>query len=212
MAAAAPANDDDVDALVDAMARRAAAADAGASTSSAPPPTAEGVEWRANWEPATGLPAALDAATASRDNLRERLGAPARTAGDKKRAAEAHARIPEREVTADVKRDFRLLRLRGVMDPKRFYRGADDTKIPKRFQWGTVVEGPTEFYSSRIAKRDRRTTFTEEIMADASVTDYRRRKFAQIQEKARAEAPKRRAGGKPQRKVRRRTSHKGYRG
>lgn len=33
------------------------------------------------------------------------------------------------------------------MDPKRFYKSADQTKFPKYFQFGTVVEGPTEFYS-----------------------------------------------------------------
>ena len=48
-----------------------------------------------------------------------------------------------------MKRDLRLLRLRGVMDPKRFYKSADQTKFPKYFQFGTVVEGPTEFYSGQ---------------------------------------------------------------
>ena len=36
------------------------------------------------------------------------------------------------------------------MDPKRFYKSADQTKFPKYFQFGTVVEGPTEFYSGMI--------------------------------------------------------------
>ena len=50
-------------------------------------------------------------------------------------------------MTDEVKRDLRLLKLRGVMDPKRFYKSADQTKFPKYFQFGTVAEGPTEFYS-----------------------------------------------------------------
>ena len=53
-------------------------------------------------------------------------------------------------MTDEVKRDLRLLKLRGVMDPKRFYKSADQTKFPKYFQFGTVVEGPTEFYSGTI--------------------------------------------------------------
>ena len=53
-------------------------------------------------------------------------------------------------MTDEVKRDLRLLKLRGVMDPKRFYKSADQTKFPKYFQFGTVVEGPTEFYSGKI--------------------------------------------------------------
>ena len=46
-----------------------------------------------------------------------------------------------------VKRDLRLLRLRGAMDPKRFYKSFDQSKFPKYFQFGTVVEGPADFYS-----------------------------------------------------------------
>lgn len=46
-----------------------------------------------------------------------------------------------------MKTDLRLLALRGAFDPKRFYRNPDATKFPKYFQMGTVVEGPTDFYS-----------------------------------------------------------------
>ncbi len=46
-----------------------------------------------------------------------------------------------------MKRDLRLLRLRGVMDPKRFYKNPDATKFPTHFVMGTVVEGPGEFNS-----------------------------------------------------------------
>ena len=57
--------------------------------------------------------------------------------------------LPATQITDEVKRDLRLLRLRGVMDPKRFYKSADHTKFPEYFQFGTVVEGPTEFYSGQ---------------------------------------------------------------
>ena len=40
-----------------------------------------------------------------------------------------------------------MLRLRGAFDPKRFYKSIDNSKFPKYFQMGTVVEGPTDFYS-----------------------------------------------------------------
>ena len=40
-----------------------------------------------------------------------------------------------------------MLRLRGAFDPKRFYKSVDNSKFPKYFQMGTVVEGPTDFYS-----------------------------------------------------------------
>ena len=58
--------------------------------------------------------------------------------------------LPATQITDEVKRDLRLLRLRGVMDPKRFYKSVDQSKFPKYFQFGTVVEGPTEFYSGQL--------------------------------------------------------------
>ena len=42
--------------------------------------------------------------------------------------------LPATQITDDMKRDLRLLRLRGAYDPKRFYKSFDDTKFPKYFQ------------------------------------------------------------------------------
>ncbi len=50
-------------------------------------------------------------------------------------------------MTDEVKRDLRLLRLRGAMDPKRFYKKAEKGRFPDKFALGTVIEGPTEWYS-----------------------------------------------------------------
>lgn len=57
--------------------------------------------------------------------------------------------LPAQQITDEVKRDLRLLRLRGTLDPKRFYKSFDQTKFPKYFQVGTVVEGPADFYSGK---------------------------------------------------------------
>lgn len=37
------------------------------------------------------------------------------------------------------------------MDPKAHYKKLDDTKFPKYFQMGTVVEGAADFYSGEQA-------------------------------------------------------------
>lgn len=59
-----------------------------------------------------------------------------------------------------------MLRMRSVLDPKRHYKkGADEGAAPKFSQVGTVIEGPTEFVSSRIPKKDRKRTFIGEAMA-----------------------------------------------
>ena len=36
-------------------------------------------------------------------------------------------------ITPDLKRDLRLLRLRGAFDPKRFYKSADNGRLPEHF-------------------------------------------------------------------------------
>lgn len=87
------------------------------------------------------------------------------------------------ELTPELKRDFELIRLRNFLDPKKFYKSSDYKKgFPKHFQVGTVIEGPHEFKTSRIVKRARQATLTDEIMADADVQKYTKRVYRQIQE------------------------------
>ena len=42
--------------------------------------------------------------------------------------------MPAPEITPEVKRDLQLLKLRNVLDPKRFYKKDNDRKLPKYFQ------------------------------------------------------------------------------
>ncbi|RAL08402.1 Fcf2 domain-containing protein [Aspergillus homomorphus CBS 101889] len=74
--------------------------------------------------------------------------------------------LPKTELTAELRRDLQLLRMRSVLDPKRHYKKENGkSQIPTYSQIGTVVEGPTEFFSGRIAKRDRKKTFVDEALA-----------------------------------------------
>lgn len=58
--------------------------------------------------------------------------------------------LPAPQVTDEVKRDLKLLQLRGTFDPKRFYKSSDHKKaLPKFFQIGTVVESAADFYSGQ---------------------------------------------------------------
>ena len=59
--------------------------------------------------------------------------------------------------------------------------GFDSTKIPKHFEMGTIVEGAGEFYSGRLSKRERKQSFTEEILADVKVKKERKRRFEKMQ-------------------------------
>lgn len=47
---------------------------------------------------------------------------------------------------------------------------------------GTVIEGPTEFKSSRLTKKERKTSFVDEILSDNKTRNYTRRVFMDIQE------------------------------
>lgn len=55
--------------------------------------------------------------------------------------------------------------MRSILDTKRHYKKENSkAQAPKYSQVGTIIEGPTEFFSGRIAKRDRKRTFVEEAL------------------------------------------------
>ncbi|BCS17969.1 Fcf2 domain-containing protein [Aspergillus puulaauensis] len=73
--------------------------------------------------------------------------------------------LPKTELTPELKRDLQLLRMRSILDTKRHYKKENSkAQAPKYSQVGTIIEGPTEFFSGRIAKRDRKRTFVEEAL------------------------------------------------
>ena len=83
-------------------------------------------------------------------------------------------------MTDSLKTDLAIIRNRNYLDPKKFYKSSDSFE-GKVLQVGTVIEGSAEFYSSRLAKRDRRQNLTEEVMADSNVSNYAKRKFYEVQ-------------------------------
>ncbi|KAJ2161730.1 rrna-processing protein fcf2 [Coemansia sp. RSA 552] len=84
-------------------------------------------------------------------------------------------------MTDELKNDLRVLQLRNVLDPKRFYKKSAMTKeVPKYFEVGTIVEGPTEFYSSRMTRKQRRSNLVDELLADKKARDYFKSKVSEI--------------------------------
>jgi hypothetical protein len=85
---------------------------------------------------------------------------------DKATAGPDWFNLPKTELTAELKRDLQLIRMRSVLDPKRHYKKENGkAKIPEYSQVGTIIEGPTEFFSGRITKKDRKKNFVEEALA-----------------------------------------------
>ncbi|PWY71501.1 nucleolus protein required for cell viability [Aspergillus sclerotioniger CBS 115572] len=94
------------------------------------------------------------------------VNAPKSSSKDKPTAGSAWFDLPKTELTTEFRRDLQLLRMRSVLDPKRHYKKEGGKAHPPKYsQVGTIIEGPTEFFSSRIAKRDRKKTFVEEALA-----------------------------------------------
>ncbi|KAI8819250.1 Fcf2 pre-rRNA processing-domain-containing protein [Fimicolochytrium jonesii] len=90
--------------------------------------------------------------------------------------------MPAPELTDEIKRDLHILKSRSVLDPKRHYKKGTLNNPPKFFQMGTIIQGPIEFYSSRMTRKERRDNIVEELMADTDSRAYFKRKFLGIQE------------------------------
>ncbi|KAJ0709851.1 putative Fcf2 pre-rRNA processing [Helianthus annuus] len=69
---------------------------------------------------------------------------------------------------------FCVLQLRNVIDPKRHYKKGDSklNTFPKYFQVGTVVEPVSEYFTSRLTKKERKPTLADELLSDKSLKDY----------------------------------------
>jgi hypothetical protein len=88
--------------------------------------------------------------------------------------------MPRTELTTEFKRDFSIIKHRNVLDPHRHYR-KDKSGIPEYSQMGTIIEGNTEFFNSRINKKDRHKTILEEVLADSTSRERFKRKYHDIQ-------------------------------
>ncbi|CAM0944379.1 unnamed protein product [Alopecurus aequalis] len=91
--------------------------------------------------------------------------------------------MPAPSITPELKKDLEILQLRHVMDPKRHFKRSGKSKaLPKYFQVGTVIEPASEFFSSRLTKKERKTTLVDELLSDQKLKNYRMRKVREIQE------------------------------
>jgi len=92
--------------------------------------------------------------------------------------------LPRTNLSEEFKRDLQLLRLRGVLDPHRHYKKGGrigTSQVPEFSEVGTIVEGPTEFFSSRLTNKERKQTFVEEVLAAEKTNGHFRAKYNEIQ-------------------------------
>ncbi|GER48264.1 Fcf2 pre-rRNA processing protein [Striga asiatica] len=88
--------------------------------------------------------------------------------------------MPAQTMTPGLKKDLQLLKLRGALDPKRHYKKGDSKSktLPKYFQ----AKSATEFFTGRLTKKERKATLADELLADSTLGDYRKRKVREIEE------------------------------
>jgi hypothetical protein len=90
--------------------------------------------------------------------------------------------LPRTNLTPELKRDLQLLRMRDVLDPKRHYKKeGSKPQVPEFSQVGTIIEGPTEFFSARLLNRDRKRTLVEEVLAGENASHRFKSKYDEIQ-------------------------------
>jgi len=89
--------------------------------------------------------------------------------------------LPRTNLTPELKRDLQLLRMRSVLDPKRHYKKDNSNKVPEFSQVGTVIEGPTEFFSARLSNKERKRTFVDEVLTGETATQRFKSKYGDIQ-------------------------------
>ncbi|PNY23886.1 rRNA-processing protein fcf2 [Tolypocladium capitatum] len=71
--------------------------------------------------------------------------------------------LPKTDLTPDFKRDWQLLRMRGLLDPKH-QKKALRSAPPEYSRVGQVIGGPADFYSARLTRKERKQTILEEVM------------------------------------------------
>jgi len=59
-------------------------------------------------------------------------------------------------------------------------------KLPKYFQVGTIIEDKSEWYSSRLPKKERHQRMVDAVLSEPRTKGYVKRTFNSIQEKSQA--------------------------
>lgn len=92
--------------------------------------------------------------------------------------------MPRTVLTPQLKRDLQVIRMRNVLDPHRHYKKDNNRpSVPGFSQVGTMIEGPTEYFSARIPKRQRERTLVESVMAAEKESGRMKKKYGEIQDK-----------------------------
>lgn len=82
-------------------------------------------------------------------------------------------------MTPQFKRDWQILRMRSVLDPKH-QKKALKAEAPKYSQIGEIIAGPTDYFSARLTRKEKGKTLLDEAMRESN-KDKLKSKYAGIQ-------------------------------
>ncbi|KAH8910166.1 Fcf2-domain-containing protein [Coniochaeta sp. PMI_546] len=84
-----------------------------------------------------------------------------------------------------TKKDLQIIKMRDVlaMGKQHFKKDTRKDPFPEFSQVGTLVEGPTEFYSARLTKKERKRTLVEEVLSSGQALSKFKSKYNEIQER-----------------------------
>ncbi|KAI1331316.1 Fcf2-domain-containing protein [Xylariaceae sp. FL0255] len=89
--------------------------------------------------------------------------------------------MPKTDLTPELRKDLQLLKMRDVLDPKRFYKKDNSRGIPEYAQVGTMIPSRTDFFNSRMSKKERKRTLLEDVLETESATKRFKNKYGEIQ-------------------------------
>nr|GMD77518.1 rRNA-processing protein fcf2-like [Ipomoea batatas] len=91
--------------------------------------------------------------------------------------------MPAPSITPELKKDLQLLKVPSLSLFVYLIQNAFDMMVI--FMVGVVIEPASEFYSSRLSKKERKATLAEELISDTNLVEYRKRKVREIEEQKR---------------------------
>jgi hypothetical protein len=93
--------------------------------------------------------------------------------------------LPRTSNDPQTKRDLQMIKLRSVlaMGKQHFKKDTRRDPFPEFSQIGTLVEGPTEFYSARLTGKERKRTLVEEVLSSGQALSKFKSKYNEIQER-----------------------------
>jgi len=86
-------------------------------------------------------------------------------------------------LTPELKDELNAIKLRGYIDPKKFYKSPDWAALPEYFQIGTVIDGGDEPKSMKMKKRDKKGTLVDQFLSEDKDASWTKNKFNEIQSK-----------------------------